>query len=176
VSDPDDWFGGAAAEEDEPLRPTGAGEDWLQDERPAAHPWYDRLDRRVVVVAMVAVAALIAVLAAAGVFSGGGHTAAPPAVSTTETQTPAPTPTPTPRPASVPAPTATLKPGDAGTQVEVLQRALKALGYAIGKVDGNYGPATEAAVKTFQQKGGLKADGVVGPATLKALKNALRNR
>jgi len=31
-------------------------------------------------------------------------------------------------------------------------------------------------VKGFQAKAGLKADGIAGPATLKALKNALRNR
>ena len=175
MKDPDDWFGGVPADEDDAPRPEGDDEDWLHDVPPPTRPWYEGVERRYIVVAVIAVAALVAVLAAAGVFSGGSHKATPPPPVTT-TQTPAPTPTPTPRAAPVPAPTAPLKPGDTGAQVKVLQRALKALGYSTGKVDGDYGAATQAAVKSFQAKAGLKADGIAGPATLKALKNALRNR
>ena len=38
-----------------------------------------------------------------------------------------------------------------------------------GPVDGVYGSKTTKAVRSFQQKNGLTADGVAGPATLKAL-------
>jgi peptidoglycan hydrolase-like protein with peptidoglycan-binding domain len=38
------------------------------------------------------------------------------------------------------------------------------------KVEGNFGPATKAAVQAFQKKKGLKVDGIVGPNTWAALK------
>ena len=69
-----------------------------------------------------------------------------------------------------------MKPGDTGAQVKVLQRALTSLGFSTGTIDGSYGPATEAATTSFQRSVGLKADGIVGPATLRALKTALQKR
>lgn len=53
----------------------------------------------------------------------------------------------------------------------VIQRALIAQGYDLGptKADGIWGRASIAATKLFQGDHGLKVDGVVGPATLKAL-------
>jgi peptidoglycan hydrolase-like protein with peptidoglycan-binding domain len=37
------------------------------------------------------------------------------------------------------------------------------------KATGTYGPATQKAVKAFQQKNGLRADGVSGATTLAKL-------
>ena len=45
--------------------------------------------------------------------------------------------------------------------VKNLQRVLKAQGFYLGKVDGSFGPRTHRAVKFFQQKMGLKDDGVL---------------
>ena len=70
-------------------------------------------------------------------------------------------------------PTATVKPGDQGTQVRALQRALAHLGYPPGKVDGIYGPLTKGAVARFQTAAKVKVDGICGPVTLAALVRAL---
>jgi peptidoglycan hydrolase-like protein with peptidoglycan-binding domain len=58
--------------------------------------------------------------------------------------------------------------GDEGHTVRELQQALVDQGYDIN-VDGDFGPATDAAVKDFQANNGLSADGVVGPHTWAAL-------
>lgn len=62
-------------------------------------------------------------------------------------------------------------PGDltAGDDVHALQGRLLDLGFRVGRVDGYYGPATEAGVREFQRNLGIPADGTCGPATLKAL-------
>jgi Putative peptidoglycan binding domain len=178
VRDPDDWFGAAADDDgaEDSGRTGRAGEDWLADAAgPPRRPWYETIDRRLVVVAVVAVVLLLAILAAAGVFSSSSShpsataTTAPP-TTTTPTQT---QPATTPSSPAVPAPTANLKPGDTGAQVKVLQRALASLGYSPGAVDGDYGPATQAAVEKFQRAAGLKVDGIAGPATRRALANQL---
>ncbi len=59
--------------------------------------------------------------------------------------------------------------GSTGSTVSEIQTRLKNWGYYSGKVDGIFGSGTEAAVKKFQAKNGLTADGIVGPATLAAL-------
>ena len=46
-----------------------------------------------------------------------------------------------------------------------VQTVLKKWGYYTGSVDGINGPQTKAAVKKFQRKYGLAADGIVGPLT-----------
>ena len=64
---------------------------------------------------------------------------------------------------------ATYRQGSTGEQVRVIQTKLKNWGYYDGAVDGVFGSQTVQAVKYFQRKNGLTADGIVGPATLKAL-------
>ncbi|MDT5241864.1 MAG: hypothetical protein QOD97_4062 [Mycobacterium sp.] len=87
-----------------------------------------------------------------------------------------PNPAPTPRP---PVPIGQyadilLFPGSSGPQVAELQRRLKqAYAQYAGDlvIDGECGPVPEAAVKEFQRRtGGLKVDGIVGPATASAMK------
>jgi hypothetical protein len=125
------------------------------------------------IIGLSLLAIFFAILAAAGVFDG-KKAAAPPVAPqvktitrTVQTNT---NPVTTP---STQAPAQTLKPGDTGSQVKTLQRALATLGFSAGKPDGDYGPATQVAVEKFQLAKGLAEDGVVGPATLAALQRAL---
>ena len=62
----------------------------------------------------------------------------------------------------------TLRKNDTGLAVKILQKLLKCYGYGL-KVDGIFGPKTEAAVKDFQKKYKLTVDGIVGPKTYNAL-------
>lgn len=59
--------------------------------------------------------------------------------------------------------------GSRGSEVTQIQTKLKRWGYYSGSVDGIYGTKTVNAVKYFQRKNGLTADGIAGPATLKAM-------
>ena len=59
--------------------------------------------------------------------------------------------------------------GSSGDEVRQIQQKLKNWGYYNGAVDGVYGSKTVAAVKKFQQKNGLTADGIAGTKTLQAL-------
>lgn len=54
--------------------------------------------------------------------------------------------------------------GNAGEDVKAIQRAP-----GVKKVDGKFGPKTEAAVSAYQRKIDFQADGIVGPATKAAL-------
>jgi putative chitinase len=63
----------------------------------------------------------------------------------------------------------TLKLESEGAEVVKLQERLKELGFNPGKIDGDFGPGTEAAVVAFQKSEGLLADGIVGVNTLTAL-------
>ncbi|OCA85717.1 hypothetical protein A8F94_12645 [Bacillus sp. FJAT-27225] len=62
-------------------------------------------------------------------------------------------------------PSAVLKKGMKGPVVKQLQTILTKKGYNTKGIDGAFGPATEAAVKRFQQDNKLKADGIVGTTT-----------
>ena len=57
-------------------------------------------------------------------------------------------------------PSRTLTIGDSGEEVRALQNRLIALDYLDGSADGEYGSATAAAVKAFQQMNGLTATGM----------------
>lgn len=57
-----------------------------------------------------------------------------------------------------------LQNGASGPVVESLQQLLSAKGYTC-KVDGEYGPETVAAVKSYQTAKGIEADGIAGNTT-----------
>ena len=59
--------------------------------------------------------------------------------------------------------------GSTGEEVKKIQKKLKEWGYYEGEIDGIYGSETFSAVKNFQQKNGLKVDGIAGDKTLAAL-------
>ncbi len=65
-----------------------------------------------------------------------------------------------------------LSKGDRGDDVKQLQQRLKELGYFKGTCTGYYGDATEKAVKAFQSRNGLTADGKAGEKTLKKLESS----
>ena len=66
-----------------------------------------------------------------------------------------------------------LRKGATGTAVKTLQTNLKKLGFYTAYIDGSFGATTESAVKAFQRKYGLTADGVAGSATLKKIESAV---
>jgi len=63
-----------------------------------------------------------------------------------------------------------LKEGSNGPAVAKLQARLKKVGFNPGRIDGDFGPATKAALIGFQKSSGLLADGIAGPRTLGALR------
>ncbi|WP_315804025.1 peptidoglycan-binding protein [Bradyrhizobium sp. SZCCHNS3002] len=65
-------------------------------------------------------------------------------------------------------PPRTLRRGDDGPDVEWLQQRLVAHGAAL-EIDGAFGAVTYAAVRSFQGRANLHADGIVGPMTWRAL-------
>ena len=93
------------------------------------------------------------------------------AISATATATPAPTATPTPAP-TFQVPDATVRKGSTGADAKLVQQRLKDLGYLTGAVDGNFGTASVTALKTFQSRHGLEADGVAGQSTYQLLFSA----
>ena len=58
---------------------------------------------------------------------------------------------------------------DKGADVLQLQKLLASEGFLSATPNGNYGPATIAAVKKFQKANGIKQTGDVGPSTKNAL-------
>jgi hypothetical protein len=64
--------------------------------------------------------------------------------------------------------------GEVGLDVASLQFRLAWRGFPSGPFDGDFGPRTEAAARRFQRWAHLGADGIVGPATLRALRRPIR--
>jgi peptidoglycan hydrolase-like protein with peptidoglycan-binding domain len=120
--------------------------------------------------------------------SGVTTTVTSPPVSTTTsaptgvpTGTAAPTGTPTSPGTTGTATTAPtenelLRAGDEGPRVLAVQARLVELGYWLGTPDGTFGLLTSQAVYALQGAAGLGRDGVVGPATLRALERGVLPR
>ncbi len=68
--------------------------------------------------------------------------------------------------------TGTLRKGDRSDDVKALQERLKELGYFKNSCTGYYGNATQTAVRAFQSRNGLTADGIAGQSTLKKLNSS----
>ena len=66
----------------------------------------------------------------------------------------------------------TCGPGDSGSAVKKVQQRLKKLGYYSGSIDGDYGNGTKTAVKNFQKRNGLNANGKVNSKTLAKLNSS----
>ncbi|MEV6265278.1 peptidoglycan-binding domain-containing protein [Streptomyces sp. NPDC051784] len=58
-------------------------------------------------------------------------------------------------------------PGNSGAKVQEIQALLIFKGFSVGSsgVDGQFGPATESAVRRFQSSRGITSDGIVGATT-----------
>lgn len=85
-------------------------------------------------------------------------------------------PLPESKPATVKLGDRILKNGCEGADVKELQLALIKLGYDCGKwgADGEYGDATEMAVRRFQIQEDLHVDGEAGPETIAAINKAMK--
>ena len=147
--------------------------------------------RRVLAIA-VAVALAIVTSACGGEDRPDGSTApttdaSAPSTTTAATSPPTTAPPTTAPPATAPPTTATTAPprtpppssdtlalGDTGPQVLDLQRRLASLGYWPGAEDGTFGDGTHHAVVALQKAAGIGRDGVVGPATRRALDQGVR--
>jgi peptidoglycan hydrolase-like protein with peptidoglycan-binding domain len=60
-----------------------------------------------------------------------------------------------------------------GWDVAALQFLLARRGFSPGALDGDFGPATDAAVRRFQGANGLTVDGLAGPNTIRALRGGV---
>lgn len=80
-------------------------------------------------------------------------------------------PEPVPQPEKLP----TLRKGNKNAYVTQMQTMLDKLGYSLGScgIDGDFGTATQKAVKEFQRDHRLDQDGVCGPKTWEALQAAV---
>ena len=70
---------------------------------------------------------------------------------------------------STTAKTVVKKSSDSTATIKAAQQKLTDLGYYTGKVDGNFGSKSKAALKAFQEDNGLEVDGKLGPKSKAAL-------
>jgi peptidoglycan hydrolase-like protein with peptidoglycan-binding domain len=61
-------------------------------------------------------------------------------------------------------------------QVKAVEQKLSHLGYDPGEIDGNADPLFECALIAFQKMNGLKRDGYISPAFIKALQEPIQPR
>ncbi len=73
-------------------------------------------------------------------------------------------------------PSATLKPGTSSKNVARMRARLSAMGYGRLGVDAAYDGGLVKVVQQFQTDHGLKADGVVGPGTIKVMNASAEQR
>ena len=66
-----------------------------------------------------------------------------------------------------------LRRGSTGALVSALQRDLNTVTHSNLAVDGDFGPATEAALKAFQARFGIEVDGEYGPQSAAMMHSAL---
>jgi len=62
-----------------------------------------------------------------------------------------------------------LQQGSSGAEVSTLQQQLEDAGFSPGKIDGQFGPKTAAALREFQTANDLTVDGIYGPQSAAAL-------
>jgi peptidoglycan hydrolase-like protein with peptidoglycan-binding domain len=70
----------------------------------------------------------------------------------------------------------TLRLGSSGAPVEQLQQDLASAGHSPNAIDGDFGPSTHQALRSFQAAKGLSADGIAGRDTYVALSGAAPGR
>ena len=109
-----------------------------------------------------------------GATPGGAAPAASSPANPPSTNTPPVSTSPTNPPASssggaAAAALPVLRPGMEGDAVRQLQQRLRTKGFYSGAIDGLFGSQTEAAVRRAQSANNLTVDGIVGPATWRAL-------
>lgn len=112
------------------------------------------------------------VVATAPPSGGYGYVTVGPMITSSVNTQPQVTPVPSPTPKPTATPFTSLKLGSSGQDVRNVQQKLKSLGFLKGNVDGDFGKATEEAVKKFQKQYGLEVDGKVGANTLAKLQTA----
>ena len=191
----DDWFADVDAPERDPDAPPPRAA-WHEEDAGADVPPPPGVGRRrLLALAAAAVALIVGGVLFARWASGSDAsetattalTTAPITLPTDTAVTPPTPPATTPPPATQPdvttdtstidlPPDGSYRRGDQGDSVLAIQQALTALELNPGEIDGKFGEQTETAVIAFQRSAELPQDGVVGPATLAALTQALDTR